>query len=163
MAGITDINYNRLIRWLVPPRLRRPTTLAWLKALNKPILDAYKRFKAWEQESWFYLKFQTGQVAHLEYVLNEKFDPAQKRIYISGGSQASRLYIHTDAELQPEWLYTDAENSPLYIFTDQELVTGWTNDFTINVPNGLVAEDATIKAFADRFKRDGKSYNYVKF
>lgn len=164
MAGITDIDYSKLFLWLLPPRLRKSKMISWTKALNTPVHTLYLGFKAWERESWYLLRYQTGQVAYLEFVLNDKFDPVQKRIYISGGNQADRLYIWQDSELQqPVWLHTDSEGQPVWLFTDAELAIGWSDDFTINVPYGLAAEDATIKATADRFKRDGKSYAYVKF
>ncbi|MBS1740740.1 MAG: hypothetical protein JST88_09385 [Bacteroidetes bacterium] len=126
-------------------------------------MNRYKLFTVWEADCWYQLKYQSGQVAHLEFMLNDKFDKAQKRIFISGGVILSRLYLYLDSELQPMWTYRDVEQMPLWMYSDAELAAGYGADFVIHVPFGLVAQDDTVQAFADRYKRDGKSYDYVKF
>lgn len=158
MAGITDINYNRLTRWLLPVRLRKAKLLAFVTAATWYIKQfLYPAFKTWEAKSWYDLKCQSGQVAHLEFVLNDRFDPILKRIFISGGLAPPPIYIYTEAEELPFYVYTDAENEPVYLFTEQEYLWGYA-DFVIHVPNGLPNEEATLKAVADRYKRDSKNY-----
>lgn len=164
---ITDIDYNRLRRWLLPVRLRTAGMLAWLKALTIPISKRlYDRFKFFEREAWYQLKYQSGQVAYLEYVLNDKFDTVQKRIYISGASYASNmLYLYTDPENQEIPIFRDVEGEDVYLFTDAELLGNGGNnyDFTIHVPMGLPNEELSLRAVADRYKRDSKIYNIVYF
>lgn len=164
---MTNINYHTLTNWLLPIRLRQPLLLAYLRVLISPIIQTlYPRFKGFEAKAWHDLKYQTGQVAHLEGVLNSRFDAAQKRIWIGPGQDYDLLqYIYTDEENEVLSIFKDAEDKPVYIYTDGEtaLGGGGNYDFTINVPIGLPHEELTIRAVADRFKRDGKSYIILYF
>lgn len=163
--AITTIIYRRLIRWLLPVRLRQPKLFAFLIAITEPIrVYNYQRFKKFEEMSWYDLKYQTGQVAYLEYVLNDKFDAVQKRIWIGSGTAPDRIYIYTSAETMPLYIFTSLETNPVYIYTSAEQSQGQMfYDFTVNVPHGLPFADSTIKAVIDRYKRDGKSYDYILF
>lgn len=160
--SVTDIDYNKLLRWVLPVKLRQARRVAWLTALSAPIRNRlYPAFKTWEAKCWYDLKYQSGQVAYLEFVLNERFDPALKRIYIGPGQNIDNwVYIYLDSEDQPVWLYTDIEAQSIWLYTDEELngVNGGGYDFTINVPVGLPNEEATLRAVTDRYKRDGKRY-----
>jgi hypothetical protein len=156
--AITDIHFGRLKKWLLPVRLRQAKIAAFVNAMLHYISDfMYPAFKIWEPKSWYDLKYQSGQVAHLEKVLNDRFDPIQKRIYLSEGLHPDHVYIYTDAEQQPVFLFTDAENMPVHLYTDLEYTYGYA-DFVINVPNGLPQEEVSLRAVADRYKRDGKNY-----
>lgn len=157
---MTNIDWNILTRWLLPVRLRKPFLLAWLKALTAPIWQTlYPLFKAFEAKAWYDLKYQSGQVAHLEFVLNERFDPAQKRIWIGPGSATDkRVYLYLDAENQTKYLFKDVEDSPVYLYQESELSGSGVYDFSINVPAGLPMEEAALRAVADRYKRDSKDY-----
>lgn len=157
MAGITDIDYDKLSRWLLPVKLRKPKMLAFVAVCISYIKVLYIRFKTWEAKSWYDIKYQSGQVAYLEFVLNEKFDPVQKRIYISGGLYPLPVYLYTEAEQLPLYIYTEAENNPVYLYTEAEYLYGFA-DFVINVPYGLPNEETTLRAVADRYKRDSKNY-----
>lgn len=141
---------------------------AWLAALTAPIRETlYPKFKAWEARCWYDLKHQSGQVAYLEFVLNERFDAAQKRIWIGPGNLDDvRVYIYRDDENQPLYIYQDSELQPLtYLYTDDEIsgAAASNYDFTINIPAGLPHELATIRAVADRYAREGKTYKIVFF
>lgn len=153
------------MRWLLPVRLRQPKLFAFIIAITEPIRNYnYKRVRTWELQCWYDLKYQTGQVAYLEYVLNDKFDHIQKRIWIGKGTQPQQVYIYVHTESHPLYIYTHAEQQPVYIYTHSEnSVTQTYFDFTVNVPKGLTFADSTIKAAIDRYKRDGKSYDYVLF
>lgn len=160
---ITDIDYNILTRLLTPVRLRTAWMAAWFRVLLHPFgVGVYDRFKAWERKSWYDLKYQTGQVAYLEYVLNGAFDPSLKRIWIGNNLAGEELkYIFLDVENEDKYLFRDYEpDAPMWVFTDAEYVNGVFAgiDFVINVPLGLPYAETTVKALADRFKRDGKSY-----
>lgn len=165
MAGVTDINYTRLLRWLLPVRLRKEKLMAWIRVITYPVWAVlYPKFKGWELKCWYDLKYQTGTVAHLERVMNDRFDVSLKRIYIDEGIYTEPLYIYTEAETQPVFIYTAAEASPEYIHTVVENLYGEA-DFTVHIPYLLLAEHEEIafKAVLNRFKRDGKTYKIIYF
>lgn len=169
---ITDINYNKFLRLLLPVRMRGVRMLAWLGALIAPVAGRlYPFFKRWEADSWYTLKYQSGQVAYLEKVLNDRFDAANQRIFIGPGFYAGKfVYLYRDAELpvaEEVFLYRDVEASGVvYLYQDAELGSGvGSYDFTVNVPaaSGIGAKEMELRALTDRFKRDGKRYQVVYF
>lgn len=159
---ITNINYDKLITWLLPVRLRKALIKAYLHVLIYPISNRLlERFKVFEQKAWYDLKYQSGQVAHLEYVLNDHFDNALKRIYIGEGQQYDLIrYLYMDIEDIDLALYRDVENADVYLYLDSETSIGGgaDYDFTVNIPIGLDFEETTIRAVIDRYKRDAKNY-----
>lgn len=158
----TNINYHKLVNLLLPIRLRAKETLtAFLHVMLYPIREyLYPLFKRFEKKAWYDLKYQTGQVAYLEFVLNERFDELQTRIYISEADDYDTiLWLYRDDEDLPLWLYKDIEAKPLWLFTEAESYLGGDGvDFIVNVPLGLPFEELAIRAMIDRYKRDGKSY-----
>lgn len=158
---MTNVNYDLLIKWLLPVRLRTASIVAFLLALTAPIrLTLYPRFKVFERRAWSDLKYQSGQVAHLEFVLNERFDNVNTSIFIGPGYLADdRLYIYTDAENVPLHIYTEPELLPMYLYTDLEFQSGMGGyDFVVHLPSYLAYKESQIRAVVDRYKRDGKSY-----
>lgn len=164
---MTSVNYNILIRWLLPIKLRQVLMISFIRVLISPIIQTlYPRFKGFESKAWYDLKYQTGQVALLEGVLNERFDPAQTRIYIGPGQSYDLIqYIYLDSEDEDRYVFRDFENQPMYLFTDLETGGGYGGgyDFVVHIPLGLNFEETTIRAVIDRYKRDGKTYTINYF
>ncbi len=162
--SVTNINYTKLLRSLIPEDLRKERFVVWLSLMIYPIKLLYNQFKIWEQKSWYDIKYQTGTVAHLERVMNDRFDVVQKRIYINVGIYTEPLYVYTEAETQPVFIYKQVESNPEYIHTAAENLYGEA-DFTVHIPYLLLAEHEEIafKAILDRYKRDGKTYKIIYF
>lgn len=165
--GVTDIDYNRLMRWLLPVALRKAKWLAWMRALLAPVRGRnYNLFKSWEAKSWYELKHQSGQVAYLEYVLNDKMGVLQHYIRIEDGLHTQLLYLYKDSEGAPgPYLYRDVEQgNELVVYLDSEVGTGLTGvDFLVIVPDwmGLQAREEELRALANRYKRDSKRYKIL--
>lgn len=159
---MTNLNFDKLVNWLLPVRLRKVLMTNILKVLISPVSGRmYGSFKSFEQKAWYDLKYQSGQVAHLEYVLNDHFDNALKRIYIGEGQQYDLIrYLYMDIEDIDLALYRDVENADVYLYLDSETSIGGgaDYDFTVNIPIGLDFEETTIRAVIDRYKRDAKNY-----
>ena len=66
--NIYIIDWSRLVRWLLPVRLRQSRTVAWLMALIAPVQSLYAAFIALVQKD---LKYVIGysSVSHMGYVL----------------------------------------------------------------------------------------------
>lgn len=156
MGFLTDINYTKLLERLTPVVMRKPKMLAWLGVLCHTISDyLYPLFKSWEEKSWYDIKHQTGQVQHLEYVLNDLcgYDPASPMIILGEGNLPDWLYIPLRLEDDPIFLgsiFVDRRTDYLYGIYD----------FSIIIHSSLegVISEELVRAIADRYKRDGKTY-----
>jgi hypothetical protein len=144
MNKIFDINYNTLVRWLVPVPLRKPVMLAWLQALVWPVVQLYQAFRKNRAANLYRLAI-TPQVCYLEKMLNDRFDPQERRIRIDDTLDKPPVYLYIDAENKPVYL----GSKPLY--RDTEFGLGL-DDFLVMVPNGLVFEMAELRGLVMIYK-----------
>ncbi|MDR2147711.1 MAG: hypothetical protein LBE91_14755 [Tannerella sp.] len=87
---------------LTPVRLRRPLFLALLGAMMKPVDGFRASFAAYVDNV---VGENKGQVCQLERVLNDRFDPVQRRIYIE----------NTDMPINTALLWRTAMDMPWYL------------------------------------------------
>lgn len=105
MYKVFEIDINRLAVQLLPTRWRQSKMIAWVKSLVAPIMSLHYQFQQKRAEDLYKLA-HNGQVCYLRKVLNDKFDPIERRIQITGGNRYEPQYIYTEAEQQPVHLGT---------------------------------------------------------
>lgn len=125
--NIYNINYGRLVVWLLPNALRKTRLIAYIEALIKPVTSAYLAFRHYRNARLYELAI-TPQVCYLEKMLNDRYDPLQRRICIVDSVDQDPQHIYLAAENKPVYLgvktiYTMGETSILYPF-----------DFFVQVP-----------------------------
>lgn len=138
-----NLNVPKLIRRNLQHDLGQSPMLEWLAALLAPIVSGHSAFILYRQKSLEDLN-TNGQVTKLRAGLNERFDPALKRIEIEDSDVANTLYV-----------FLESENRPLYL---PEFISGTAGDFKVLVPTELSPYESQIKAFLDRFKLPSKRY-----
>lgn len=153
--AVTDIDYDILIKWLLPVRLRNPRLIAWMKVLCYPIKGyLYELFKRYESVFWYDINHQSGQVAYLEYVVNNLmgYDPATPMIKIGLGKYYGRWYLSMRAEEDPTYLGTKYVNrrADIYGEYDFKVIIEYSLEGTIDL--------SRVRAIIDRYKRDSKKY-----
>lgn len=133
-----DIDFNRLIVSLLPPALRKPTLYSMLYCLVKPIITSYIAFLEQRKKNLYFASI-TPQVCRIRKLLNDTFDPNERRIYITDGHTnewtivySYLLFNPTDGK-QPLWLSPNG----YYLLSKQGIVTAIGFDFTVMVPLAL--------------------------
>ncbi len=121
-----NVNFKNLVILLLPTFLRKQKTVAYLRALVKPIATIHNKWLQKRIEDWYKLE-NTGQVCYLRFVLNDKLDFENRRIYIDEGNSFPRKYIYTRSENRPVFLGTN------YIYQKAEFI-GTGADFIVYVP-----------------------------
>jgi hypothetical protein len=88
------VDFEHLVRLLLPTLLRKPRLVNWLWALLSPLLDLYATFLTYRETTLRELSYN-GQTLVLQECLNDSFDPylSQRRIRI----------VNVDVELQPDY------------------------------------------------------------
>lgn len=150
------IDYHKLIRMLLPVRLRQPVLLAWLMVLLSPVMYVYRRFSAFRNDSLYYAG-HTSQVVYMQAVLNDVFDSERRRIVIVDSAAMAPLYVYQDEEVTPLYAYLESENKPLELPVIQETVT---TDFSVLVPGDVIFTEKYMRALIDRYRLASK-YNYL--
>lgn len=145
-----EIDFRRLVILLLPIRLRKAKTIAFIQALLAPVEDIHYRFKQKRLQDWFMLN-HNSQVCYLERALNTTFDSTERRIKIVDGSHYSKEYIYTRQEEKPRYLGT------IYLH-DRSVYSENGPDFIVQVPQGLEYDEYQMKALIEQFKLATKTY-----
>ena len=160
--NIFNIDLNILSNWIVPKRLRKLRTMAFVRLIVSPFVFIYQDFTRFRKATLYDLMI-TPQVCYLEAMLNDRFDYTLRRIYIADGIEYPPLYLYTDAELQQVDLYTDAENQPKYLFTDGEVDGSVLDDFIVEVPVTIPFNEPTMRSMVQRKRLPGMKFKIQTF
>lgn len=164
MRKIYNIDFTKLVVWLIPPRLRVQFWIDWGKALVSPISSLYNKWKTYYNDVAYRLDI-TGQVCKLESALNDAFDNIERRITITDTLEKEVLLIHTDEAQKPLIIQTDS-----YVQTNGGAVIIYTNsayansgyDFNINIPFTLTKQDEIrLKSILGTYKLPSKRYKIL--
>lgn len=152
------IDWNIFVLDNIPTMLRKPSLSAIVQIASTPLKSLYYKWYNWRTENIYKLE-HTGQVCSLEGSLNDKFDPVERRIYISDGQIYETTYIYTEAEAQDVFLNTESEDSTIWLRTEPETAdTGL--DFIVFVPEEIYdTQIYALHAHVDYYKAGGKRYN----
>jgi hypothetical protein len=159
--SVFDIDFNELVKQLVPVRLRRPKTMRWLRCLMVPIAELHATFASNRRDNLYWARHNT-QVVYLQAVLNDTFDPSLRGIYITDGNTTDPVYIFLKPEDHPRQLPLAAEaaiyGNPLWLYTAAECA-GSEFCFVVKVPTALTYDLVRLRALTDKYRLPGKG-NY---
>lgn len=155
------IDFFFLVQICLYQFIRKTKLINFIIVLISPLeqmkTDFYTFFNQKKEELNF-----TGQVGSLEILLNKRFDPTLKRIYINDLEQLPELYLF-NAEENNEITYLNNQSegeTPIYLFNQSEYDSD--NDFTIYMPNGLVFDESYLRGLVNQYKTASKRFNIVQ-
>lgn len=159
--GFFDINFDALRVQLLPVRLRKPNTKAWLQCLIAPVRWLYDQFRSARSANLYHLA-HNSQVAFLESALNDTFDPVGRGIFIEDGPYEDPLYVYLTPELGPVWLGLESETgttpytSPVPLYTaDETIAMGFA--FVVWVPSAISFDNDRMRALIDKYRIAGRN------
>jgi len=164
-SNIFNIDFSRLIQWNVATSLRTTVRMKWLTVLIKPVESIYLHFLDWRYEQ-LYVMSHNSQVVYLRKVLNDKFDPSDRRIQIVNVEVYEPVWYYDSAENKPVYHYDTVDESPVYYY-DPEDFSENNFDFLVLIPNALKpatpAEteefERKVRVIVDYYKLYSKNYN----
>ena len=162
-----NIDYNILIRSLLPTFLRQPIIIAFLRCLISPIIWLYNAFLR-ARENDLFRESIDSTIPRLEFMLNTIFYPAgldseyNYRIKISLLGAKTSIYIFLLPEGKPQYIFTAAENRPKYIYTPAE--AGQVEiDFIVNVPIGIEYDEVRMRSLVRSYCLPDKSFEIINY
>lgn len=153
---IYNIDYSKLTTWLVPTFLRKQKTLAFVRVLIEPVIKLYNDLIAFRNDVVYKIN-HNGQVVYLQKVLNDRFDPSERRIYITDGNINEPTYIYTYLENKPIFL------GKRHIYSREELKFRDV-DFVVVFPSNFLLKGEVlirIKALVNYYKLASKTYEII--
>jgi hypothetical protein len=156
MMNVFKLDLKKLVRWLLPVRLRRKIGTAFLYVFIAPLEALFGLFSK-NRDNNLYQLLITPQVCYLERMLNDRYDSLLRRITVADGSFHSMVHLFMPAELKPVYVYMLDENEPLYMYVPGESSSS-DYDFVVKVPSGLVFDENQMRGEIDSYKLVGKKY-----
>ena len=160
---IYTLDINLLGIHLLPIDLRKPKMIAWIKSMLKPVGNLHTQFINYRRKTVYKID-HTSQVYSMEKVCNDKFDQAQRRIYIVDGVYRSALYFYNPDENEPIHFYNSAENNPQHFYNPGELqnldvdfVVVLPTEFQFNFGAGS-PQNLRLKSLIDFYRLPDKTY-----
>jgi hypothetical protein len=149
-----SIDFNKLITWALPFLRRQSVYFMWMQALCYGVVSLYNELLV-NQAANLYNLAHDSRVFSMQAVLNDQFDDADRRIYISDGLNKQRIYLYTREEAQPVYL-----NPVIYIYSDTDYAdTGV--DFIVWVPTAVVVTAQNmvlLNSLVTQYKLASKRY-----
>lgn len=161
------INWDNLVDDLLMISLRKPFTRAWIKCLMAPIKFLHADFIAFRKLCLYRIN-HNSQICYMEAVLNDSFDPNQRRIRIQNVLFKEPIYFYEPEENREVFFYEPEDGKPVYFREDYEFI-GDGLDFVVMVPPDLRpanpdAETALLtrmKGEIDYYKLYSKNYAII--
>jgi len=153
-----QIDYKKLIVWLVPSMLRQSIVMLLLRAAIMPIRELYDAFQLFMSDTLYRLN-HNSQVCYLRAVLNDKFDLIERRILIDDFEGLNRIYFWPESDRR------DIDFSVTQYFWPDASYADSGVDFTVIIPTGVAvtaAEMARLNSTIKEYKLPGKNYNIVR-
>ncbi len=165
MRNIYNIDFTRLVVWLIPPRLRTQFWIDWGKALVSPIASLYNRWKLYYENVDYRLNI-TGQVCKLEAALNDSFDNDLRRIVITDTQDYEVTLIHTDAAQEPVKTHLNGQGSyydeRIPVIHDDSAYAESIYGFNVILPNVLNNDELNrLKSMLNTYKIQGMKYKIL--
>lgn len=156
-----SIQLDRMIYWVIPQEVPRPRLLEWARALCSGVGSVYAvLFRAYALNVERELQI-TPEVYVLERVLNDRYDPVQRRIYLEEGVRYPLNYLFLRAEQKPLGLYTRAQSQPLHLGLRSE--SGLRSvSFRVRIPRDRLAAITEISAFVGKYRLATKTYSIIE-
>ena len=159
-----DVNFKRLVLLMLPTFWRKPLLATIAYAAVSPLNYLHTKFVLF-QRSTDYRLTHNGQVCYLRAVLNDQFDPIERRITITedaGNVGPLMLWQRSEERAQ---LLPMRETWQAFIVNRRGFEGINSFDFWVNIPVVLLeAVDITrLKAIVNTYKLASKrfSINYI--
>lgn len=153
-----NVNFKRLALLLLPTFLRRPVMASLMYSVVTPLGFIHTRFMQFREEANYRLN-HNGQVCYLRAVLNDTFDPYERRITVSDTAKNSGVLLLHKREQEQVILFPARNSNGLLLVNRRGFggVSGY--DFIVNIPFALQGIDSSrMRAVVSTYKLASKRF-----
>ncbi|MCD8041450.1 MAG: hypothetical protein LUH10_00140 [Tannerellaceae bacterium] len=154
-----DIQLRKLGMLLLPAFLRKSLLCAFVYTIVSPLENIYGRFMNFRLESLYRIKYN-GQVCYLRAVLNDQFDPLQRRITITENPGANNSVVIVRDKNYNEPIPVRQPDKVEKVMYLRGVAGKYAYDFWVNIPTVLSeTETAKLKSVVNTYKLASKRFN----
>ena len=155
---IFEIDFNKLVRKLTPPFLRKEKTTLWMRVLFTSIKVVYSNLLVYRDQKEYELSI-TSQTIVLESHLNDLYDDTQRRIKIIHADPQSEFDYFESEGQSADFDYFESEGeSARYLYFIGENTGGIASDFIVVIPISLAALESQIAAVVNKYRLAGAEF-----
>lgn len=158
--GKYDVNMKRLSLLLLPTFWRKSVFAATAYAAVSPLQWLHTRFVLWKQDTEYRVQYN-GQVCHLQAVLNDMFDPGERRITITDNAENVGYISLHQRDTDKSVLFPSRGSGRVMILNRRGYggVNGY--DFWVNLPLALYGkiDFAQVTAVVNTYKLASKRFS----
>lgn len=159
-SNLYDVNFKRLALLLLPTFRRRPLTAAVAYAAVSPLQYLHTQFILWKQNTDYRLR-HNGQVCYLRGLLNDLFDPIDRRITITDNAENVGYIIlhHRDTDQSVRFPARGSDRAVILNRRGYGGVNGY--DFWVNLPVALYGKIdlAQVTGVVNTYKLASKRFS----
>lgn len=153
---IYTFNIPTLVKRYLAPELRMPRILALGRVLLSWLRVIHLQFLAWRTDEVLAQYRFNGLIHSLEWMLNDRFDAIERRIYITVVDQVP-TYYHLSQGDPPAVAYSTEGMMTGYYHLDQDAVTDpYLYEFLVHVPADVVFNTTVMFALLDLYRYAGR-------
>lgn len=149
-----QIDFERLVTWMLPSFKRFPKRIAWLYRSMKVLRDMHASFISFGQERIAQAQVQS-QVIILENYLIGRFGPG---IVINPQEVGQLTYISDDDDSVQSYIGADDDASALFFIADDTDSSAAGTNVIVQVPAALSVDEAELRAVLNKYKVPGSDY-----
>ena len=157
---IYTYNWLRFAAWFLPYNLRQVTLFRYIVALLTPITEAYTDFLAFRKRQLYEAEIN-GQTIKLERVLNDTFDPIERRIYITDGDYYTPPVFMEEWKNQSVLFPAESANNKPIFYSINSITNTVSFNFYVHIPSTVWYDKVRVRALIIKYKIFGRLFDIV--
>jgi hypothetical protein len=157
-----NFDYIKALIMLVPVKLRKPKTLAWITVLSSLIVSLKEQTVLFRSNTLYNLN-HNSQVASIEHLLNDIFNSGNPGIFITDPFFKPQTYLYNKREARPALYLKNASEAsdPNYLHNRSTFYPSV--NFIVWVPDFVVFDESRMRGLINNVKLAGKNYEIRVF
>lgn len=149
-----DFDIRKLVRRYFPTWFRWEENVSFGYALCSYLGIIHDKLMDERQAALDQYKFN-GLKHSLEWLLNDAYDPLNRRIYITVDEQQPVMYCQNEDEAAIDHCSNEEELSPHWCLNENEGIN-YLHEFVINIPSNITFNAVTIFEMVDLYRYAGR-------
>jgi hypothetical protein len=154
-SNIYDINWDKLLSWLLPNELFKAKLFVLIKALVSPITALHINLLVLRKAKLYELSIDS-RIGSIVYYLNKRYD-SNNRIYITNGMRGTDNFIFLETETETDYVFDDGSAEQMHIFNENE-VGASPAQFIVWLPTDLQPKELEIIAIINTLRMPSKRF-----
>jgi hypothetical protein len=158
-----SFDINKMIRWLMPYFLVKPTHYAWLQTLLVRVKNQYADFLIYRDQQLANATIDSS-VNRLTQALWDTYDSTQSIYILHPGDYRDENFIYLEMEGEtPGYDYLESDGHTPFDYDYLVAEYGSGHDFIVMIPVILAGSTELIRAFVKRYVFFGISFTIKTF